>query len=83
MRVENPDARDYYIREAAEQGWNTRLLERNISTLAFERCERTYCRSMRFGNKPIAQRFCVGARVRLTSFPSARGPCGTWCITSP
>ena len=37
MRVENPAARDYYIHEAAEQGWNTRLLERNIATLAFER----------------------------------------------
>jgi hypothetical protein len=30
MRVENPDARNDYIREAAEQGWN-------IATLAFER----------------------------------------------
>jgi hypothetical protein len=37
MRVENIDAREYYIRESAEQGWNTRLLERNVATLAFER----------------------------------------------
>lgn len=37
MRVENPAARNYYIREAAEQGWSTRLLERNITTLAYER----------------------------------------------
>ncbi len=28
MRVENPAARDYYIREAAEQGWSSRQLER-------------------------------------------------------
>lgn len=37
MRVEDPAARDYYIRECAEQGWNTRTLERNITT-------RSYCR---------------------------------------
>ncbi len=37
MRVENPAARDYYIQEAADQGWNTRLLERNINTLSYER----------------------------------------------
>jgi len=37
MRVENAAARDYYIREAAEQGWNTRQLERNIASLYYER----------------------------------------------
>ena len=30
MRVEDSPARDYYIREAAEQGWSSRQLERNI-----------------------------------------------------
>ena len=37
MRVEHAAARDYYIHEAAEQGWNTRLLERNIASRAYER----------------------------------------------
>ena len=37
MRVENPAARAFYIREAAEQNWSTRQLERNIRTLDFER----------------------------------------------
>jgi len=37
MRVENPAARDYYIREASEQNWSTRQLERSIKTLDFER----------------------------------------------
>ena len=37
LRVENPDARSYYMREAADQGWTTRQLERNISSLYFER----------------------------------------------
>lgn len=30
MRVEDEDARNYYVNEAAEQGWTTRQLERNI-----------------------------------------------------
>jgi len=30
MRVEDTQARDYYIAEAANQGWSTRQLERNI-----------------------------------------------------
>lgn len=37
MRVENPDARKYYLVEAANQNWSTRQLDRNISTLYFER----------------------------------------------
>lgn len=37
MRVENPAARDYYIRECEEQNWSTRTLERNINTLYFQR----------------------------------------------
>lgn len=37
MRVGNPVAREYCIRESAEQGWSTRQLERNISTLYYER----------------------------------------------
>ncbi|MGH7782264.1 MAG: PDDEXK nuclease domain-containing protein [Candidatus Binatia bacterium] len=36
MRVENPRARDYYVREAAEQHWSTRQLERNINPLYYE-----------------------------------------------
>jgi len=37
MRVSNASAREYYIREAAEQNWSTRQLERNIRTLYYER----------------------------------------------
>jgi len=37
MRVENPAARDFYIREAAEQGWSSRQLERAIATQTFQR----------------------------------------------
>ncbi|GHT90257.1 hypothetical protein AGMMS49545_03280 [Betaproteobacteria bacterium] len=37
MRVENSVARDYYIRECAEQGWSSRRLEREISTRSFDR----------------------------------------------
>ncbi len=37
MRVEKPEARQYYINEAAGQNWSTRQLERNINTLYYER----------------------------------------------
>ena len=37
MRVEDLDARDFYIRESAENGWKTRQLERNIATHYFQR----------------------------------------------
>jgi predicted nuclease of restriction endonuclease-like (RecB) superfamily len=37
MRVESADARKWYLREATEQGWSTRALERQIGTLHYER----------------------------------------------
>lgn len=37
MKVENEQARDYYINEAIEQNWSTRTLERQISSLYYER----------------------------------------------
>lgn len=37
MRVEKCDARDFYETEAAHSGWNKRQLERQISTLFYER----------------------------------------------
>jgi predicted nuclease of restriction endonuclease-like (RecB) superfamily len=37
MQVENPAAREWYMREAVEQHWSTRQLERQISVLYYER----------------------------------------------
>ncbi len=37
MRVEDAEARRWYLREAAEQGWSTRALDRQIGTLHYER----------------------------------------------
>lgn len=37
MRVENTQARDYYLQETAEQHWSVRTLERNINTLYYQR----------------------------------------------
>lgn len=37
MRVDNPQARDYYIEEAARQQWTSRVLERAIETRSYER----------------------------------------------
>lgn len=37
MRVEKPEARDWYLKEAADQNWSTRALERQINSLYYER----------------------------------------------
>ncbi|MEO5569795.1 MAG: PDDEXK nuclease domain-containing protein [Bacteroidia bacterium] len=37
IRVENHDARNYYMNEAAEQNWSTRTLERQINSFYYER----------------------------------------------
>jgi len=37
MRVEDETARNYYMNEAAEQNWSTRVLERQINSLYFQR----------------------------------------------
>jgi hypothetical protein len=50
MRIDDIQARNYYIAEASEQNWSTRTLERNISSLYYERLlssqkQALYCRS--------------------------------------
>ncbi|SHK84680.1 Predicted nuclease of restriction endonuclease-like (RecB) superfamily, DUF1016 family [Chitinophaga jiangningensis] len=37
MRVDNPRAREYYLNEAFTESWSTRVLERNINSLYYER----------------------------------------------
>lgn len=37
IRVENQEAREWYLKEAAEQNWSVRTLDRNISTLYYQR----------------------------------------------
>lgn len=37
LKVENEKAREYYLKEAAEQGWSTRALERQINSFYYER----------------------------------------------
>ncbi|MFA4839479.1 MAG: PDDEXK nuclease domain-containing protein [Candidatus Neomarinimicrobiota bacterium] len=37
LRVENPDARSFYINEAANSRWSTRELDQQINSLLFER----------------------------------------------
>lgn len=37
IRVENEAARNYYLKEASAQNWSVRTLDRNISTLYFQR----------------------------------------------
>ncbi len=37
MRVDKPDARAWYLKEAADQNWSVRVLERQINSLYYER----------------------------------------------
>jgi predicted nuclease of restriction endonuclease-like (RecB) superfamily len=37
MRVDDLNARQYYIRECADQNWSTRVLERNINSFYYQR----------------------------------------------
>jgi predicted nuclease of restriction endonuclease-like (RecB) superfamily len=37
LRVENEQARNWYMNEAASQNWTTRALDRQIGTLYYER----------------------------------------------
>ncbi len=37
MSISNKDARQYYLTEAAQQGWSVRTLERNIDTMYYQR----------------------------------------------
>ena len=37
IRIEDKQARDWYAKEAFEQGWSYRTLNRNINTLYYER----------------------------------------------
>lgn len=37
MRIENLDARHWYMNEASQQGWSARALDRQIGTLYYER----------------------------------------------
>lgn len=37
MRVADSNARYYYLKEAAEEGWSVRMLERNIQSHYYQR----------------------------------------------
>jgi predicted nuclease of restriction endonuclease-like (RecB) superfamily len=37
MRIENSDAREWYLKESADQNWSTRALQRQINSLYYER----------------------------------------------
>jgi len=37
MKVENPNAREYYLEESAKGVWSTRQLERQINSFCYER----------------------------------------------
>ncbi len=44
LRVEKPEARAWYMNEAADQNWSTRALERQIGSLYYERLLMSRCK---------------------------------------
>lgn len=46
-RVEKPKAREWYMREATQQSWSVRALERQIGVLYYERLLTSNCRHRR------------------------------------
>ena len=43
MRVDNENARNFYIKEAVEGNWSTRQLEREINTFSYQRYLASHC----------------------------------------
>jgi len=37
MRIENDDAREFYVQETIEGNWSTRQLDRQVNSFYFER----------------------------------------------
>ena len=66
IRIENTDARHWYQQEAAEQGWSSRALERQISTLYYERLLSSR------DQLPVRQE-AAQQTERLRGSPAARG----------
>lgn len=54
MRIEDNNVRNWYLKEAAEQGWSVRALERNINTLYFQRLlsSQNQQENLKYGQKP-------------------------------
>jgi predicted nuclease of restriction endonuclease-like (RecB) superfamily len=72
LRVDSAKAREWYARETAEQGWSTRALERQVSTLYYERLLASTDRSSVvaeavavLGAEPPSPRGIVGDPVML------------------
>jgi len=59
MRVEKPEARKWYMNEAADENWSTRTLERQINSLYYERLQmsrdkKPIVKEMQEKTKPLA-----------------------------
>jgi predicted nuclease of restriction endonuclease-like (RecB) superfamily len=61
IRIETPQARDWYTQEAAEQGWSVRALDRQIATLYYERLLSTQDQSKALVKTEAAQQIAKEA----------------------
>jgi len=54
MRVDSPQARDYYITQSAQQNWSSRTLERQIQTNTYQRLLSTQRQDSATGTTEVA-----------------------------
>jgi predicted nuclease of restriction endonuclease-like (RecB) superfamily len=75
MRVENPQARDYYIEETARQQWSSRALERAIETRSYERLLKAPPSSKLVPAKPSPLHFLKDPYIlEFLDLPESRDP---------
>ncbi len=66
LRIENPRARAYYLKEAAEQSWGTRELDRNIQSGYYER--------LVISRQPLADQDIVPSNNSVTPIDLIKDP---------
>ncbi|MFA5817085.1 MAG: PDDEXK nuclease domain-containing protein [Bacteroidales bacterium] len=56
MRVENENARNYYLKEASENQWSVRILERQINTFYYQRLMSSQSKNDAILQKTVAEK---------------------------
>ncbi|MDR1061572.1 MAG: DUF1016 N-terminal domain-containing protein [Clostridiales bacterium] len=69
MKIENPNARKYYLEESAKGVWSTRQLERQINSFCYERVLRSCNGRFKAEEAPP---FCAGHYRRCVWFTAHR-----------
>ena len=76
LRVDAPEARQWYMQEAATQNWSTRVLERHLCTLYHERLLSSQDKGAPMQSGRIAERAFTPDRY----YPTSTLPDGLYCV---